>query len=240
MLSFDNRRNLFIAKTHEQAIDYAADDWIRNAKRSIQSRGKFCVALSGGSTPKAIYEKVILEKNLDWSKVYLFWSDERAVLPDHPDSNYKMAMEYFQNVPIPLHQIFRMKAESNIDAAARDYEQTIQHVLDNHLFDLIMLGCGEDGHTASLFPETLALKEENRLCVANLVPQKKTSRLTLTFKCINQSQRIVIYALGSSKKDIIPKVLKAPIVSQYPASFIGTVENPALWILDEESAKNLG
>jgi len=240
MLSFDNRRNIFIAKTHEQAIDYAADDWFRNAKRSIQSKGRFCVSLSGGSTPKAIYEKVVLEKNLVWSKVYLFWSDERAVLPDHPDSNYKMAMEYFHKVPIPPHQIFRIKAENNIETAAINYEQTIQHVLDKHLFDLVMLGCGEDGHTASLFPDTLALKEEKRLCVANLVPQKMTSRVTLTFNCINQSQRIVIYALGASKKDIIPKVLNAPIVSQYPASFIGTVENPALWILDEEAAKNLG
>ena len=239
MLSFDNRRNLYIASTHADAIEYAADDWVRNAKRAIQSKGRFCVALSGGSTPKAIFEKVVLANDLDWSKVYLFWSDERAVLPDHPDSNFKMAMQYFEKVPIPIHQIFRMKAEKDIEKAASDYEQTIHHVLDKHLFDLVMLGCGEDGHTASLFPDTLALKEDQKLCVANAVPQKKTMRMTLTFKCINQSQRIVIYALGDLKKDIIAKVLKSPIVSQYPISYIGTVENPALWILDQQSAKNL-
>lgn len=237
IVSFDERRDLFIAQDHKSAIAFAVEHWIHTAQRSIQQRGRFAVALSGGSTPKAIYQALV-QKNvpLDWSKVWLFWSDERSVPPHHPDSNYKMAMEAFSQVPIPPNQIFRMEAESNIEQRATEYEEKIKHYLDKHLFDLVMLGVGEDGHTASLFPKTAALAIEDHLVVPNFIPEMNTWRMTLTFPCIHTSSHIAIYALGPSKQTIIPQVLQAAIQSPFPASRLGTPDRKVLWILDPDAA----
>ena len=240
MLEYDSRRKIFIGKTKEEALEFAAENWIHTAARSIQNTGKFAVALSGGSTPKAIFEKLSeMPKEIDWSKVFLFWGDERSVPPTHEESNYKMAMESFSKVPIPKQHIFRMKAEIDIEKNAKEYEEKIRHTLGTSLFDLVMLGVGEDGHTASLFPNTKALSETEALVVPNDIPQKMTQRMTLTYPCINESKNIVIYALGQSKKEIVPKVLKAPILSPFPTSKIGTEKSPALWVLDADAASNL-
>lgn len=237
IISYDNRRNLFVGKDEKEAVDFASQHFIHSAEQAIQQRGKFTVALSGGSTPKAIYETLPFAKGVDWSKVFLFWSDERAVPPSHPDSNYRMAMESFKKLPIPAHHIFRMEAEGeNIVQKAKDYEEKIHHNVGKHLFDLVMLGVGTDGHTASLFPGTKALDEEDRLVVGNHVAILKTWRMTFTYPCINQSAKIAIYAIGASKRDIVPKVLTAPIQSPYPSSKIGTAERPVLWVLDQTSA----
>ena len=145
----------------------------------------------------------------------------------------------FEKLPIPPSQIFRMQAEQDLRQHALDYEEKIHHHLGKHLFDLVMLGVGEDGHTASLFPNTQALTLDQRLVAANFIPEKKSWRMTLTFPCINQSSQIVIYALGHSKQKIIPEVLNAAIISPFPASRIGTPEHKALWVLDNESSKLL-
>ena len=229
--TYDSRRMLYQGENEQDAITFAVEHFLKVARQAIQQTGKFSVALSGGSTPKAIYQELAKIKDFDWTKVFLFWSDERAVPPDSKESNYNMAIEYFGKLPIPKHQIFRMKAESEIEKNAKDYEEKIHHYLGKDLFDLVMLGVGEDGHTASLFPHTQALQEEKLLVVANDVPQKQTKRMTLTFRCINESKHIAIYALGKSKKEILDKVLNAPIISFYPASRIGTEKTPALWIV---------
>ncbi|HSX13512.1 MAG TPA: 6-phosphogluconolactonase [Chlamydiales bacterium] len=239
MLEYDQRRNLFIGKTEDEALLFAVDHWVNTARKAIQQRGKFFVALSGGSTPIAIYQRLSKVRDLDWNQVFLFWSDERAVPPDHPESNYGNAMKFFSTLPIPEHQIFRMKAEVDLEKNALDYEEKIRHYTGKHLFDHVMLGIGEDGHTASLFPNTQAISITDRLVVANHVPQKNTDRMTFTFPCINESANITIYALGKSKQEVIPKILKAPIVSEYPASKIGTPQSPALWVLDDISSRNL-
>ncbi len=233
---WDDRRNYIVPGNAKQTIDFAVEHWIHSAQRAIQQRGKFAVALSGGTTPKAIYERLGQEK-LDGSKIWLFWSDERAVPPNHPDSNYQMAMESgLGKLSIPPNQIFRMVAEKEIEKNALDYEEKILHFLGNHLFDLVMLGVGEDGHTASLFPNTPALEENHRLVVTNYLLEKKSWRMTLTFPCINQSYAAAIYAIGHAKHLIVPKVLDAAMISLFPASRIGTSENKALWILDDEAA----
>ncbi|HSX27049.1 MAG TPA: 6-phosphogluconolactonase [Chlamydiales bacterium] len=239
--SWDERRDYFIAGDAKETIAFAAEHWIHSAKRAIMQRGRFAVALSGGSTPKAIYEALAKSSHtLDWSKVWLFWSDERSVPPDHTDSNYHMAMSSgLAKLPIPPTQIFRMQAESNLEAQAKDYEEKIHHYLGKHLFDLIMLGIGEDGHTASLFPKTTALEMEDRLVAANYIPEKKSWRLTLTFPCIHQSAHSAIYAIGPSKQTIVPQVLQAAIVSPFPASRIGTPDHKALWVLDNDASKFL-
>src|SRR5262249_37810698 len=156
---------------------------------------------------KAIFERLTkppYSTRIDWSKVHLFWSDERAVPPDHPDSNYRMAMEAgLSKMDIPASQIHRMHAETAIEDNARLYEKTIQHVLKLNSFDLVMLGVGEDGHTASLFPDTEALHApEERSVVANYLPDKKIWRMTFTFSCINRARHSVVYVLGASKKSI--------------------------------------
>lgn len=233
---WDNRRNVVIASNF---LDFAVNHWIHSAERAIQQRGLFAVALSGGSTPKAIFSELTKYNKLDWTKVWVFWSDERAVPENHPESNYKMAMDSgFQLLPIPAGQIFRMRGEGEIEKNAKDYEEKITHFLGKELFDLVMLGVGVDGHTASLFPDTEGLKKEG-LVTANVVPQLQTKRMTLTFRCINQSKCAVIYANGKAKKSVIPQVLNAPIDSQFPASRIGTPEHPALWILDKEAGELL-
>ncbi|HSX38329.1 MAG TPA: 6-phosphogluconolactonase [Chlamydiales bacterium] len=237
--TWDDRRYIAILNSKEEAIRFAALHWQHSAERSIQQRGRFAVALSGGSTPKAMYELLSKKLNFDWNKVFLFWSDERGVPPTHLDSNYRMAMESgFQYLSIPQKQIFRMQAETNQQMHASAYEKIIYNILDKNLFDLVMLGIGEDGHIASLFPHSPALDIDNRLIAAQFIPGKDW-RMTFTFPCINQSRLSVIYAIGLSKASIVKNVLNAAVVSPFPASRIGTHEHPALWILDNEAASEI-
>lgn len=241
-IKFDERRKLAIPGNNQATIDYAVEHWIKVANESIARFGNFAVALSGGSTPKLIFEELVKNKGrVDWSKVLVFWSDERAAPPTDKESNYHMAMMEagLQNLPIPKENIFRMVAESDIEKNALAYENLIKEKLKRP-FDLIMLGMGEDGHTASLFPHTKALEVIKRLVVANHVPQKNTWRMSFTFECINQAAHIVLYALGSSKASILEKVLTGPFnPDEYPSQRVGTTGNPALFILDEEAFSSL-
>lgn len=236
--SFDERRDLFIGSTPDIALSFAVEHWIHSAQRAIQQKGRFAVALSGGSTPKAIYAALAKSKKVDWSKVWLFWSDERAAPPTHPESNYKMAIDLLGNLPIPPSQIFRMQAETEIEKNSKNYEELIHTHLGKQLFDLVMLGLGEDGHTASLFPNTTALNEEKSLVAPNLLRDKNLWRMTLTYPCINQSAHTALYVFGSAKQKIVKEVLNAPILSPWPASRIGS-SHKSLWILDSQAASLL-
>jgi len=237
--SWDARRNLWIGRDAEKAVAFATEHFIHSAQRAIQRHGRFAVALSGGSTPKAIYQalRASHHQGLDWKKVWLFWSDERAVPPTSAESNYHMAMQNgLGDLSIPPSQIFRMKAETHIEQAAADYADLIERELGKHLFDLVMLGVGEDGHTASLFPKSPALQEQLKLVAANRIPDTGQMRMTLTFPCIERSQEAVIIALGASKQAVVPMVLQAAVCSPFPASAIGTESHKALWILDRAAA----
>lgn len=241
---WDSRRDLIIPGDHYSTILFCADHWISICNRAIEKHGSFFVALSGGSTPKSIFERLTVhpfESRIDWSKVYLFWSDERAVPPDDQESNYHMAMEAgFKKMPIPPEHIYRMQAETDIEAHAHSYEKTIESVLKGRPFDLVMLGMGDDGHTASLFPHSQALKEQEKLVVANYLEDKKTWRMTFTFKCINQAAHIAIYVLGANKKYILAEALYPPDqFDRFPVQQVGTAENRALWIADESAASEI-
>ncbi|MEZ5314679.1 MAG: 6-phosphogluconolactonase [Chlamydiales bacterium] len=239
----DERRLIQIPGNYDQTILFAVDKWIEYANESIKDHNFFSVALSGGTTPKAIFQKLVNQAHLiDWSKIYVFWSDERSVLPCHPESNYRMAMEEsgLEKLPIPKNQIYRMVAESDIERNATNYEKIIQRVLGTHPFDLIMLGLGDDGHTASLFPNTQGLIAKDQLIVANYIPQKNTWRMTMTYKCINSARHTCMYVLGSKKIKIIEKILTSDYnYKNYPAQNIGTKLNPSLWILDKEASKKI-
>ena len=242
--SWDERRDLIVPGDHQETLIFCVEHFIALSKQAIKDHGAFFVALSGGSTPKAIFEKLAsppYDQMIEWSKFHLFWSDERAVPPDNPESNFHMAMQAGLNeMPIPKEQIHRMHAEEKIEENALAYEQMIAAVLKGRTFDLVMLGMGEDGHTASLFPHTEALHAEKKLVVANFVPQKKTWRMTFSYDCINQAMNIVIYVLGASKKQVLAEVLLSPNqFDRYPIQRVGTVTRHALWIADETAAASL-
>lgn len=242
LIHWDAGRDVMKAGSHEQTLKAGADHFVKIYQESLSQYGSFSVALSGGSTPKALFSLLTKEPYVslfDWSKVFLFWSDERAVAPDDPDSNYHMAMQAgFSDVPLPKSHIHRMVAEEDIEQNAIKYETLIKSHLKGRGFDLVMLGMGEDGHTASLFPGTEGLKAKEKLVIANYVPQKNSWRMTLTFECINQSRHIVIYVLGKSKQEMVKKSLSSK--GLYPIENIGTKAHKALWILDDEAAFLLG
>jgi 6-phosphogluconolactonase len=181
-------------------------------------------------------------QEVDWKHCWLFWSDERAVAPTDTDSNYHMAMEAgLKTLGIPPEQIFRMVAENNIAQHAIDYEAAIKKHVNDAQFDLVMLGMGDDGHTASLFPWTEGLHVNDRLVIANYIPEKKVWRMSLTFECINKARDIDIYILGDGKADMVKKALTGPYKpDDLPIQKVGTKERPAFWICDSGAAAGVG
>jgi len=240
----DDRRELIVPGNEEETIQYCADHFIKLANDAIKKHGTFTVALSGGSTPKAIFELLSHPANagkIDWSRVKIFWSDERAVLPTDSNSNYHMAMNAgLKDLPIIPENIFRMVVEKNPEENAVAYAEAIKKHVPDCRFDLVMLGMGADGHTASLFPNTTALGIIEDLVVAYEVPQLKAWRMSLTFSAINNAHNIVVYLLGSSKAQTLAKILKGAHHPHHsPAQNIGTAANPSLWIADEEAVKEI-
>jgi len=242
--SWDERRDLLIPGDKATTLDVCIRHFVSICNSAIETHGSFFVALSGGSTPKAVYELLCSEpyrSQIEWDKVHLFWGDERNVPPDHPESNYKMAMDAgFEKMPIPRDQIHRMKGEDPIEEHAKAYNRLLEDMLEDRQFDLVILGMGEDGHTASLFPQTDGLKAEGKWAIANYVPQKNTWRMSLTFPAINSADHIVIYVIGEAKKMTLRDVLKSDLqIERYPIQNIGTKESKALWIIDDAAASEL-
>jgi 6-phosphogluconolactonase len=235
--NINGKKDYIVPGDKEETITFCVDNFVSLYNGAIATKDFFSVALSGGSTPKAIFQKLATPPYtslIDWAKVLVFWSDERSVSPDNPDSNYKMALDNGLKELILPHNTFRMKAEKNIEENAKEYEKLIKDKLGANHFDLVMLGMGDDGHTASLFPGTKGLTVENRLVIANHIPQKSTTRMTLTFDCINQSQNINLYVLGANKKQMVKEVLLEN--KDYPSNHVGSHQHKALWILDKEAA----
>ena len=189
-----------------------ADRFVRDARAAISKRGTFRVALSGGGTPKEVYPLLLEPARrdvVDWSAVEFFWGDERAVPPDHPESNFGVAYQMLiaQLPDVRPERIHRMPAEApDIDAAALSYESEIRLAFGARgstppAFDLIWLGMGPDGHCASLFPGTLALEEDERWVVANWVPKLEAWRMTLTFPVLNAGRDVIFAVTGADKAD---------------------------------------
>ena len=242
--AWDDRRDLLVPGDHDATVHACIRHIIAVYQQSVIDHGYFYFVLSGGSTPKELYEILCsspYKDQLDWSKVWLFWGDERSVPPTDPNNNYHMAMEAgFKHMAVPEDQIHRMEAEQNIELNAFTYEKKIAALLKGRPFDLILLGMGDDGHTASLFPHTKALKATDRQVVANYVPHLNTWRMTLTYPCINRALNKVIYVLGPAKKHVVAQVFKSKNQFEiYPVQFIGTKEHKALWILDETASSEL-
>lgn len=241
---FDKRRDIIIPGNSEETVTFCAQQFLQIGREAIEKNGCFAAALSGGSTPNAIFKKISqpdYAQTLDWSKVLLFWSDERSVPPDHPDSNYLHAMQAgISLLPLLPENIFRMPAEKDIEENALVYEQLIREKVPSLKFDLIMLGMGEDGHTASLFPRTHGLQVKDRLIISNYVPQKHTWRMSMTYECIHMAKTICIYVIGASKAGTVEKVLLGSYdPDNLPIQKIGTPSHKALWILDTAASEQL-
>jgi 6-phosphogluconolactonase len=241
---FDDRRQLALPGDSIETVDFCVAHFIAIANASIKNQGYFAVALSGGSTPKVIFKSLSAHEyrhQIDWKKCWIFWSDERAVEPTDTESNYHMAMEAGLNeIGIPAEQVFRMVAETNIEKNAENYEHAIKKHIPSGRFDLVMLGMGDDGHTASLFPWTEGLQNTEHLVIANYITQKKVWRMSLTYKCINEAKHIAIYVLGANKAGMVKTVLEGPYnPDELPIQRVGTAEHPATWIIDEAAAKQL-
>lgn len=244
VIAFDERRDVIVPGDYKTTIRYCVELFLKIAQDAIKDHGYFAVALSGGSTPKAIFHGILASEQkdlVDWSRVLLFWSDERCVPHSHPDSNYRMAMESgFSKLPIPKENIFPIEGEGDLEVNAKNYEKLIREKIPSKTFDLVMLGMGDDGHTASLFPKTHALHPNERLVVPNFLPQKDVWRMTLTFDCINSARNIILYVLGANKAKMVKQVFTGPYdPDTYPVQRVGTAAHMALWILDNDAADDL-
>jgi 6-phosphogluconolactonase len=229
---------------HDQAalIQGAADYILQHIQTAIAERGKCSLVLAGGSTPRPVYELLATDayaNEIDWSSVFVFFGDERTVPPDHNDSNYRMAKEaLFDHVPIPNEQIFRLRGEVNPHQAAMEYDHALRQFfgLEPPAFDIVLLGMGDDGHTASLFPNTSALAEETHWVLANHVPQQDTWRLTLTAPLINQAQHVAFIISGLKKANRLQEVIHGPHNPHtLPAQLIAATD----WLLDQPAASQL-
>lgn len=235
----------------EQVSRAAAEEFVRLARSAIVARGRFTVTLSGGSTPRRLYELLAeapFRGRVDWPNLEFFWGDERAVPPDHKDSNFRMTHEVLlRRIEISDAQVHRLQAErEDRDAAARDYEAEIARVFgvpggtEPPAFDLVLLGMGPDGHTASLFPHTSALKETARWVVANHVPKLASYRLTLTPVILNRAACVMFLVAGDDKAAVLGEVLGGKHdPERLPSQLISPVAGRLLWLIDRAAASRL-
>ncbi|MGH7214097.1 MAG: 6-phosphogluconolactonase [Tepidisphaeraceae bacterium] len=221
----------------------AAERFIALADESIRDSGRFSVALAGGSTPKAMYELLAGEPyraRVDWAKVHVYFGDERTVPPDHAESNYRMAREaLLWKVPIPDDNVHRMRGElPDPNEAAKEYGQMLKQTFgDAGGLDLVLLGMGDDGHTASLFPGTVALNETHHRSVANFVPKLNTWRITLSAPFINRARHVLVLVTGHAKASRVAEVIEgAPDPQRLPIQLIRPEQGTMTWLLDAGAA----
>ena len=230
---------------HENKADLAeaaARDFVKKARKAIEENGSFAVALAGGSTPEATYKILASEygesTDLDWSRVHVFFGDERTVPPDHEDSNYRMARETLLD-HVSVGSVHRMRGELPPEEEAVSYEEELRGFFGEGTprFDLVMLGIGGDGHTASLFPETAALEVTNRLAVTNPVPKLETTRITLTIPVINAARTVTFLVAGEDKAEALQEILEGSADSKvYPAKLVRP-DGDLTWMVDAAAAR---
>lgn len=227
----------------------SAEKIVSIADEAIQNNGHFNLVLSGGSTPKGVYSVLAdaaFKKKIRWEKVHVFWGDERSVVSTHPDSNYRMAKETLLDASgIPRGNIHRMAGEEDPMLAAQQYEDDIKDffkVDDGSFppFDLILLGLGEDGHTASLFPDSEALTVRDRFVVDNYVKKLNTHRITFTFPLINRARNVLFLVSGSAKSKIVKQVLENTGPEKlFPSQMVQPTHGSLLWFLDKDAGTEL-
>ena len=236
--------NLLVYATPEELAEAAARDFAARAREAIDERGRFAVTLAGGSTPKATYEVLARDyaDRLDWSRVHVFFGDERTVPPEHEDSNYRMAREALLS-NVDAGSVHRMRCELPPEEAAAAYEEELREFFGANgvpKFDLILCGLGEDGHTLSLFPETAALDVTDRWVVANPVLKLGTTRLTLAIPILNASRAVTVLVAGEGKADALEEILEGDADPRaYPAKLARPESGDLTWMVDRAAARSL-
>jgi len=235
--------------TPQELFEAAAEEVVRAAKEAVAQRGRFTIALSGGSTPKNLFNLLATNARtvLPWDRTFFFWGDERHVPPTDPESNYKMAEEtMLSKIPVAAGNVFRIAAENPDAAAAADaYEQTLRKFFALQpsgfpRFDLILLGMGPDGHTASLFPGSAGLQEKSRLVIANWVDKFKTHRLTFTLPVLNAAACVAFLVSGTDKAPTLHAVLESDAPGeQYPSKLVRPSDGKLIWFIDRAAASQL-
>jgi 6-phosphogluconolactonase len=240
-------RVICIYQDLESLSQGAADLFVTRASRAVRTHGRFVVALSGGHTPLHTYELLAqppFREEVPWADIHVFWGDERCVPPDDPRSNARMArLALLDHVPIPSTQIHPILCAEAPARSAEEYEDTLRSFFEGQQprFDLIFLGLGENGHTASLFPETPALDERNRWAAEVYVPEQDLQRVTLTLPIINRGETVAFLVGGANKAAVLQEVLEGhPNLRRLPAQLIQPISGDLRWLVDQEAASSLG
>jgi len=235
-----------VLESPEALARAAAERVVTAASDAIAARGRFVIALTGGSTPKVLYRLLaspVFAGAIDWVRVHVFWGDERCRPPDDPASNYRMAREtLLDHVPVPPAQVHRMHGEDEPEQAAAAYEHDLRATFPDGLarFDLVLLGMGANGHTASLFPRLSAVRERQRWVVAEHVAEVSMWRITLTPVALNSAAEIVIVVAGADKAAMLARVLEGPrAIDELPVQAIAPEAGSLTWLVDADSAAAL-
>jgi 6-phosphogluconolactonase len=220
----------------------AAELFTTLAKRCISAQGRFTVALSGGATPRGLYTLLGSTpycETIEWNHAHVFWVDERCVPGDHPESNFKLAVDAFlSSIAIPKENIHRIKGEEVPGRAAQEYEEELRSFFGTAfpVFDLIILGAGEDGHTASLFPGSASLRERTRLALPVHLEPPKLNRVTLTLPVLNHAAEVLFLASGRAKAGVVHAIVKEGNAMRYPAGLVRPARGNITWFLDRQAA----
>lgn len=228
-----------------EAISHkAAEIFLNFSRSSLQSKKSFMVALSGGSTPRKFYYLLGCTpycRQIEWQRIHFFWVDERCVPPDHEQSNFKTVYDtLLSRVPVPREKIHRIRGEENPEEAAREYEEVMKTFWgknDIPAFDLIVLGMGEDGHTASLFPGAEALREEKRFAIPVYRKKPEISRVSLTLPVLNNASQILFLVSGQAKAKVLAEILGCgETKNHYPAGLVSPAHGKMTWLIDQYAA----
>src|SRR5258705_829679 len=239
-----SQSNIFVFETPEQLALAAAERFVECARELPGTNERFSVALAGGNTPRRVYELLATEPfnhQVEWSKVHLFFGDERCVPPEHRDSNYAMVKEaLISKVPIPENNVHRIIGEGNANDNALAYEDELRSYFTGLAwprFDLVLLGMGEDGHTASLFPDSAALQERSRWVVPTSNEQLGQDRITLTVPVFNHARRLMFLVTGQKKSQRLKEVMRPqPGSAQLPVQAITPIQGTLEWLVDADAA----
>jgi 6-phosphogluconolactonase len=250
-VTHSGKSDVRIVEDAEALCRAAAEAIVGQVDETLQKRESFTIALSGGSTPRLLYALLATDASLrdevDWGKIHFLWGDERYVPPDHPESNYRMANEaMLSKIPVPAANIHRVRAEdSDAGKVAEAYEQEVRLLFklgagELPCLDCVLLGMGPDGHTASLFPETTALNEKERLVVANWIEKFRTYRITMTAPVFNNAHSIMFLVGGGEKAETLREVLQGDRQPErFPSQLIQPTHGKLLWLIDKAAAKLL-
>lgn len=235
-------KHLKLVWENAEALSVAAAHYfVERCAKHIAEKGSFSVSLSGGSTPKRLYQLLAtpaFSRNIDWKKVFLFWGDERFVPHTHEESNYKMVKEaLLDHVKIPKKNVFAVPTKGEAKDCALQYEKTIQQVLGKQMqIDLTLLGMGDDGHTSSLFPGTDVLSEKKRFIKEVWVESKQTFRISSTYRFINNSKEVMFLVTGAAKAPVLKYIFAKNAKAKYPVQDVNLKKGNAIWMLDEAAA----